>query len=313
MLDTQRGDKTIERQIAARIDGVEQLIYTGESAFGIGQSLCRSFALLFLAQQRLALAFFQHGGAHLVSLIAQAEDIGRLIQDASAMEYIDIAFAQSFDIEYPAADNIFEILDTLVRTGLIAGAFARHAFLTLAVGFAQDFGLQRARTDDRKFIRSGIGGTFTQFDTNDLRDDIAGALDAHHVADMDILARDLVGIVQGDIGHHHATDIDRLQPRHWRKRSHAADLNINGGQTRQGLLSRKLVGNGPARRARHEAQPALPVKSVDLIDHAIDIIAEAGTGMTDMIINLKQTLRTFDILRVRIDGKAPFTELFQRL
>ena len=43
-----------------------------------------------------------------------------------------------------------------------------------------------------------------------LRDDVAGALDAHAVADAQAEPRDLVAIVERDIGDDHAADADRL-------------------------------------------------------------------------------------------------------
>ena len=48
-------------------------------------------------------------------------------------------------------------------------------------------------------------------ETQHLRNDIAGALNDHHVAHADVEALDLVGIVQGGARHHDAADIDRLE------------------------------------------------------------------------------------------------------
>src|SRR5690242_20456017 len=45
-----------------------------------------------------------------------------------------------------------------------------------------------------------------------LRDDVAGALDSHPVADAQAQPLDLVAIVERDVGDDHAADADRLQP-----------------------------------------------------------------------------------------------------
>src|SRR3954451_14425271 len=44
-----------------------------------------------------------------------------------------------------------------------------------------------------------------------LRDDVAGALDAHAVADAQAEPRDLVAVVKRDVGHDHTSDADRLE------------------------------------------------------------------------------------------------------
>ncbi len=195
-----------------------------------------------------------------------------------------------------------------MRASLVAGTFARHAVFALGIGFAHDFGPERARANLRKFVRRRALRPFFTLDADDLRNNVAGALNAHHVADADVLALDFIGIVQGDIGHDHAADIDRFQPRHRRQCAHAADLDIDGQKSRQGLLRREFMGYGPARAARHKAQAPLIVEPVDLIDDAIDIVAELRAHLADMFVGIEQALRPFDADRVGIDLEAPFTE-----
>ena len=52
-----------------------------------------------------------------------------------------------------------------------------------------------------------------QHDRDDLRDHVAGALQHHGVADADVLAGDLVLVVQRGVLHQHAADIHRLPAR----------------------------------------------------------------------------------------------------
>ena len=107
-----------------------------------------------------------------------------------------------------------------------------------------------------------------------LRDHVAGALHDHHVADAHVQPLDLVGIVQGGARHHDAADIDRLEIGDRRQRAGAADLDDDAVQPRARLLGRELVGDRPARRAAHEAQPLLPVDAVDLVDDAVDVVGQ---------------------------------------
>src|SRR6516165_1626262 len=62
---------------------------------------------------------------------------------------------------------------------------------------------------------------------DNLRNDIAGALHHDRVPDADVLAGDLVLIVQRRILHHDATNSDRLELGNRRERSRAADLDFD--------------------------------------------------------------------------------------
>ena len=119
-------------------------------------------------------------------------------------------------------------------------------------------------------------GPLVEHDAHHLRDDVAGAAHDHRVADADVLAGDLVLVVQRGVRHHDAADRHRLEHGGGRERAGAADLDLDAQQLRHRLLRRELVGDGPARRARHEAQPRLPVEPVDLVDDAVDVVAERG-------------------------------------
>ena len=55
--------------------------------------------------------------------------------------------------------------------------------------------------------------------------DLAGALDHHAVADADVLAGDLVLVVERGAGDDDAADGDRRQRRHRRQRAGAPDFN----------------------------------------------------------------------------------------
>ena len=185
------------------------------------------------------------------------------------VEILDMGAAQAFDVEGAAADEMAQPLDLLERTGQPAAAAPRHRAL-----LAHHFGLQRTRAFARKleFLRILRPQFFDE--AQHLRDDVAGALDAHGVADAHVQPLDLVLVVQGGARHRHAADGDRLQHRDRRQRAGAADLDDDVFQHGLRLLGGEFMRRGPARRAADEAQAALPVGAVDLVDHAVDVVGQ---------------------------------------
>src|SRR5690348_8321086 len=79
---------------------------------------------------------------------------------------------------------------------------ADRAFGMLAAG-ARQLGAHREGTRIRR--------TLLRYHRDDLRDDVAGALHDDHVAVAEILARDLILVVQRRAGDDDAADIDRLE------------------------------------------------------------------------------------------------------
>ena len=120
------------------------------------------------------------------------------------------------------------------------------------------------RADLRKHIGLGAARPLVEHDLQNLRDDVAGALDAHGVADADVLARDLVLVVQRRIGDDDAADRHRIELRDRRQRAGAADVDFDAAQDGRRLFGRELVRDRPARRARDEAEPLLQVDTSTL-------------------------------------------------
>src|SRR5439155_1237428 len=87
-----------------------------------------------------------------------------------------------------------------------------------------------------------------------------------------------------------AADTHRLQLSDRRERAGAPDLDLDVLEHRHGALGRKFVRNGPARRARDEAEPLLPVDPVDLVDDAVDVVVELGALFLDLAVKRDQML-----------------------
>ena len=167
-------------------------------------------------------------------------------------------------------------LDALRRADQTAGAAPHHL-----AGRSHRMAAAH-RTNVGKHVWLCVFRSPLQTHRDDLRDHVAGALQHHRVADPDVLARDLVLVVQGRVLHQHAADIHRLQPCDRRQRAGAADLDADILQHGHCLLGRELPGDRPARRAADETQPALQRQVVDLVNHAIDVVAETGAFQRDL-------------------------------
>ena len=135
-----------------------------------------------------------------------------------------------------------------------------------------------------------MAARLVEHDLDHLRDDVAGALDRHRVADPHVEPLDLVLVVQRRVLHHHAADRDRLELGDRRQRAGAADLDLDVAHDGRRLLGGELVRDRPARAARHEAEPLLPVEAVDLVDDAVDVVVERGALRLDLAVEGQQLL-----------------------
>ena len=154
--------------------------------------------------------------------------------------------------------NMLQVLGLLERAGELARAAEAHALLARRIDLAHHRRLQRARAGLGKRVLLRALRPLLRHDAEHLRDHVAGALDRHGVADAHVEPRDLVGVVQRRVLHHHAADRDRLELRDRRERAGAPDLDLDVAHHRRRLLGRELVRDRPARACarRSRAAPA---------------------------------------------------------
>ena len=107
-----------------------------------------------------------------------------------------------------------------------------------------------------------------------LRDHVAGAHHDHLVADADVLARQVLLVVQGRGGDGDAADVDRLQHREGDEVAGAADVPDDVEQLRRRRRRRELPGDRPARLAADDAELAPERPLVDLDHDAVDLVVE---------------------------------------
>ena len=193
-------------------------------------------------------------------------------------------------------------LDLLRGADEPAGAAAhRLAFLAHRVAAA-----------DRAFVGKciGLGGlrALLQHHAQNLRDDVARALDGDGVADAHVLARDLVLVVQAGILHHDAADRDRLELGDGGERAGAPDLDVDAVDDCRRPFGREFMRQRPARMARDKAQPLLPVDAVDLVDDAVDVVIERGALALDLAVEGQHLLERAADFHQRIGVKAAARE-----
>jgi len=146
---------------------------------------------------------------------------------------------------------------------------------------------------------------------DDLRDDIPGALNDDPVADADILAFDLILVVQGGAADGDAADLDRLHDRHRGEGAGAADLDLNIKNLRHLLAGRKLEGDRPARAPASGAKLFLVRYAVDLDDDAVDFVGELLAPFRHGAVVGQDRAGAADALNQRINPQPQALELVE--
>src|SRR3954464_6771677 len=130
------------------------------------------------------------------------------------------------------------MFDLLVGTGKLATAAGPRALLASRGFLAHHIGVQWTGALLREMKFFGVLRPLVDHDVDDLRDDVASALDDDGVADPDVAALaqlfavaadalDVVLIVQCDVLHDDPAAPDRLQLADRRERAGAADLDLD--------------------------------------------------------------------------------------
>ena len=142
-------------------------------------------------------------------------------------------------------------------------------------------GLARVADDlvaaDRATVGDGVDGGAVRVGLHRLHhagDHVAGALDEHPVADPDVLAANVVLVVQRGHLHRRAADLDGFQDRVGVEAARPPDVDADVKQLGHPLRGRELVGHGPARIVGDDAEPLLHLERVDLDHHAVDAVVE---------------------------------------
>src|SRR5207237_5804029 len=96
--------------------------------------------------------------------------------------------------------------------------------------------------------------------TDDLRNHLTCAVHQDGVAHADVLATDVIFVVERGLRDRHAAYLDRLEDRVWIQTAGAAHVHFDGLQHRRGLDRWELEGDRPARFAADRSELDLHVE-----------------------------------------------------
>ena len=263
MADAQADQDPFQAALLAGFDGLEHV----EQALA-GQVL--GVVLL------LALDAEAGDRAELVAAPGQRVDVGGVGDQAALDEQADQLFAEAVDVHRAAAGEMLEAALDDVGAGAV-GAVGGGVVLAARDGAVADgAGL-------RELPGLGRVGAFAGHVGDDLRDHLAGAAHDDDVALADVLAVDVVEVVQRGALDGDAADADGGEHGVGVERAGAADADRDPFELGRGLLRGELPGDGPARFAADRAQVALQAQVVDLDDDAVDVegerVASAGPAL----------------------------------
>ena len=190
---------------------------------------------------------------------------------------------------------MLELFHRLRRTDKTAHT-APHRIALFAHRIRSAFGTSRGKDIGRGSLRP-----LAQVYIGHFWDHISRAVNLHPVAHANILAAandlalavtpgDVILIMQRGIADHHAAHRDRRQPCDGAQRAGAPNLNVDRLQPCPGQFGGKLMRNRPTRRGRAKAKTRLQAQIIDLVDHAVDVIAQGRARLFDPRVMLKQRL-----------------------
>ena len=146
-----------------------------------------------------------------------------------------------------------------------------------------------------------------------MRDDIAGALNPHSVADAKAQALDLVAVVERDVGDDHAADADGRESADGCQLTGSADLNVDCFEGGLGFLGWKLVRKPPTRCSCDETEALLIIKPVDLVDDPVDVERQVRARFLDRTIMGEHFLRRVAANEKLADRNAETLDALHRL
>ena len=146
----------------------------------------------------------------------------------------------------------------------------------------------------------------------DLRDHVAGAQDDHVVAGPDVLAREVLLVVQRRGLDRDAADVHRLERRERVQVAELADVPVDRVQPRDRGRGRELPGDRPARVAPDHAEPALQLDVVDLHHDAVDLEVERAAALLPVQALRDDLVLGGQLLDVAVDPEAVLAQPLQR-
>jgi hypothetical protein len=202
---------------------------------------------------------------------------------------------------------VLDVLELLPGTAGAIGANREDAVI----------GLDGRRAAERALLRRPCPARALLAPLDDrrdhLRDDVAGAHHDHLVALADVLALEVLLVVQGRGADGDARDVDRLEHRERKQVARAPDVPDDLVQPGRGGRRGELPRDGPARLAPGDTQFALQAAVVDLGDDAVDLEVEGLAPVLPPAAALGHLIDPVQDRDVVIDLEAALAQPLERL
>jgi hypothetical protein len=213
---------------------------------------------------------------------AQAVQVWQHLDDVPVHQLLHQLVAKAFNFDGAALRKVKNGLLSLRTAEQATGASGVHLALFAGSQAAANRAVRGGGVDGATFgPRAAVGGgaVGAGHHTHHLGNHVARASDDDGVAHTHVFAASLVLVVQRGVGHGHATHEYRGQFGHRGEFAGAAYLYVDGQDGGQLLLRRVFVGHGPTRLTRHEAERALQIEPVDLVNRAV-YVERQGVALT---------------------------------
>ena len=209
--------------------------------------------------------------------------------------------AEPLDVHGVAAA---EVLEPALPLALAGGVDAAGRDLLLVAHQAGPAG--RAVLGEPELL--GLRRPLFLHDADHLGDHVAALLDHHQVADADVLALDLVGVVEGGALHRGARHRHRIEDGHRRDRPGAAHLQADLEEPGADLLGGELEGHGAARALAGAAEPLLLIEGVHLEHDAVHLVRQLVAGGLAAVVEGEDLFQAGAEGMLRVDRKAEAPE-----
>ena len=269
------------------------------------------------AGQRLPLAGLNVGDnlggqqvAHAVQFqqlfLFQEIDVGQVFDQPNVDEDAAPLLAQTIDVHRALADKVLEQLEELGGTTGVGTAVHRVAFVLDHGGAADGADLGHLKY-------SLVSGTAGHHRPHHLRDYVSGPLHHHVVTNANVLALDVLLVVQRGVADRGPADHHRLQNGVGVETAGAPDVDANVQQSGDDPLRRKFVGDCPAGLPTGHAQRILIGEGIDLHHHSVGLVAQVVAALQPGMVVIRHLVQGLTQLVVGIHSKAQSLEPLHRL
>ena len=213
--------------------------------------------------------------------------------------------AGALDVHPAAADEMPELLADARRAGRVRAVVADRALVA-------DDGRPADGAGRRHLVLTLGAGPLLDQRPDDLGNHVAGLLENHVIADPDVLAPDLVEVVEGCAGDRRAGDLRRGEVGHRRQRPRPPDVRDDVLDDRFDLLRRELVGDRPAGRPADDAEPVLLIEPIHLDHDAVGLVRKLVALVAPGLREGDDRLDVEPGLAIGVDGEAEGVEPVER-